>query len=87
MINGKMSEVQKDRAVLKGFEESTFASFAEWAYQGYHTSAVFTYRPRDDSGSEKSLTEDGRSENLEESPHYTYQPTKELLHSWIMIIR
>lgn len=79
MINGDMSEAQKGYAVLEGVEESTFARFAEWAYQGYYTSAVVIYRLLDDSGSEKSLTEDGRTEKCVESPHYTPQPVEELL--------
>lgn len=79
MINGDMSEAQKGYAVLEGVEEDTFARFAEWAYQGYYTSAVVIYRLLDDSGSEKSLTEDGRTEKRAESPHWTPQPAEELL--------
>ena len=79
MINGDLSEVQKGYAVLEGVEESTFARFAEWAYQGYYTPAVVSHRLLDDSGSEKSLTQDGRIEKRVESPHHTPQPAEELL--------
>ena len=57
-----MSEARKGYAVIKEGEKSTFARFAEWAYQGYYTSGKVIHRLLDDSGSLKSVIDDGRSE-------------------------
>ncbi|MCJ1279949.1 hypothetical protein MMC21_007774 [Puttea exsequens] len=63
-----MSEARKGYVVIKEVKESTFARFAEWAYQGYYTSGEVIYRLLDDSGSEKRVIDDGRSKRQAESP-------------------
>ena len=75
MMNGDLSDVEEEHAILKEVDAGTFGRFAEWVYKGYYTWGGVINRSLDESTSEKSLEDNGESEKRMESPSDRPGPT------------
>ena len=47
LMNGNMSEARNGEAVLKDVDQSTFARFCQWAYEGYYDAEPHRDRKKD----------------------------------------